>query len=398
MHKEHSFNEETGVCATCGYKATVLIKCSNDNNEEEFVSGDGLDETMRKADGDKFDRFYLKLYGNVEKRAGAGTYGSTSKKWIFDLNGYTISNPPGVDPDSVAALFYIVGDIMFVGKGAMNADTTPPVAEISIGTNKFNSFMNTITFGLFFKKTKTVTVTATDNGSETYKVEYLLSEKPFGSADAITGDWTELTLDDGKAIFNIEPGRKAYVYVRVTDNSSNITVVNSDGVVVYTDAEAIIGVQTFIKNADFDVVYKLNLNGNFVAKVYNGTEEIGVGSDCVLLANGMLKADIEKLIADIDTLLDGDNLTDAERTALELLKETAEKLPDRISAAKMAAESDEIKAVEGVTKDNVKREDKEPLEKAEKALEDALRDFDGNYTEGEHGNLETKLETVKEVK
>ena len=31
-------------------------------------------------------------------------------------------------------------------------------------------------------------------------------------------------------------------------------------------------------------------------------------------------------------------------------------------------------------------------------MEDALRDFDGNYTEGEHGNLETKLETVKEVK
>ncbi len=30
-------------------------------------------------------------------------------------------------------------------------------------------------------------------------------------------------------------------------------------------------------------------------------------------------------------------------------------------------------------------------------MEDALRDFDGNYTEGEHGNLETKLETVKEA-
>lgn len=132
VHKEHSFDEETGVCDYCGYQAAVLIKCSNDNNEEEFVSGDGLDETMRKADENRFDRFYLKLYGNVEKKAGAGTYGSTSKKWTFDLNGYTISNPPSVDPDSVAALFYVAGDITFVGNGAMNADVMVDGGQLTI--------------------------------------------------------------------------------------------------------------------------------------------------------------------------------------------------------------------------------------------------------------------------
>ena len=107
------------------------------------------------------------------------------------------------------------------------------------------------------------------------------------------------------------------------------------------------------------------------------------------------KADIEKLIADIDTLLSGDNLTAVERAALEALKGTARALLDRISAAKAAAESDEIKAVDGITKDNVKLGDKEPLKKAEKALEGALRDFDGNYTEEESRNLKEKLETVK---
>lgn len=132
VHKEHSFNEETGECATCGYDATVLIKCSNDNNEEEFVSGDGLDETMRKVDENKFDRFYLKLYGNVEKKAGVGTYGSTSKKWTFDLNGYTISNPPSVDPNPVAALFYVAGDITFVGNGGMNADVVVDGGQLTI--------------------------------------------------------------------------------------------------------------------------------------------------------------------------------------------------------------------------------------------------------------------------
>ena len=132
VHKEHSFDEETGVCAYCGYQAAVLIKCSNDNNKEEFVSGGGLDETMRKADENRFDRFYLKLYGNVEKMSGAGTYGSTSKKWTFDLNGYTISNPSSVDPDSVAALFYVAGDITFVGNGAMNADVMVDGGQLTI--------------------------------------------------------------------------------------------------------------------------------------------------------------------------------------------------------------------------------------------------------------------------
>mgnify|MGYP004462828671 FL=1 len=132
VHKDHSFDEETGVCAYCGYQAAVLIKCSNDNNEEEFVSGGGLDETMRKADENRFDRFYLKLYGNVEKMSGVGAYGSTSKKWTFDLNGYTISNPSSVDPDSVAALFYVAGDITFVGNGAMNADVMVDGGQLTI--------------------------------------------------------------------------------------------------------------------------------------------------------------------------------------------------------------------------------------------------------------------------
>ena len=169
------------------------------------------------------------------------------------------------------------------------ADITAPEVEVSIRGNSFKEFLNRITFGLFFKQTQTVEVKADDFGSGIRKVEYLLSETAFADKDAITGNWTELTLnDDRKAYFSIEPNRKAFIYVRVTDMSDNITVVNSDGVVVYTDAEAITGAQTFTKNTDFDVVYKLNLNGNFVAKVYNGAEEIGAGSDYALLANGML--------------------------------------------------------------------------------------------------------------
>jgi len=169
------------------------------------------------------------------------------------------------------------------------ADITAPEVEVSIRGNSFKEFLNRITFGLFFKHTQTVEVKAHDFGSGIKKVEYLLSETAFADKDAITGSWTELDLNDAfKAYFSIEPSQKTFVYVRVTDMSDNITVVNTDGMVVYTDAEAVTGAQTFTKTTDSDVVYKLNLNGNFVAKVYNGTEEIGAGSDYALLANGML--------------------------------------------------------------------------------------------------------------
>lgn len=192
------------------------------------------------------------------------------------------------DADSASFVVRDVSeDLVITVEGV--ADITAPEVEVSIRGNSFKEFLNRITFGLFFKQTQTVEVKAHDFGSGIKKVEYLLSETAFADKDAITGSWTELDLNDAfKAYFSIEPNQKTFVYVRVTDQSGNVTVVNSSGVVVYTDTEAITGAQTFTKNTDSDVVYKLNLNGNFVAKVYNGTEEIGVGSDYALLTNGML--------------------------------------------------------------------------------------------------------------
>ena len=152
---------------------------------------------------------------------------SKTESFMVDVNGAPMHSDSGsytVSP--------VTSDIVITVFGV--ADITPPAAEITVSTNRFNSFMNTITFGLFFKKTQTVTVTASDNGSGLEKVEYLLSETAFEDKDAIAGDWTELTLTEGTAAFNIEPSRKAYVYLRVTDVSGNITVINSDGVVVYT--------------------------------------------------------------------------------------------------------------------------------------------------------------------
>ena len=56
-------------------------------------------------------------------------------------------------------------------------DIAVPTGEIKIAENGWKSFLNTITFGLFFKDTQMVTVTAADNSGEAVKIEYLLSDK-----------------------------------------------------------------------------------------------------------------------------------------------------------------------------------------------------------------------------
>ena len=151
------------------------------------------------------------------------------------------------------------------------ADITPPDVKVTIHGNTFKDFLNRITFGLFFKENQTVEVRAVDDGSGIQKVEYLLSETAFTAQDAITGNWTELTLSENReAFFSITASQKVFVYVRVTDKSGNISVVNSDGVVVYTDAEAITQTVDFTRIDKTDVSFQVKLNGNTVSALYNG--------------------------------------------------------------------------------------------------------------------------------
>ena len=63
-------------------------------------------------------------------------------------------------------------------------DTEKPTGEIKISENSWKAFLNNITFGLFFKDTQTVTITAADNSGETVTVEYLLSDKELDQSGA----------------------------------------------------------------------------------------------------------------------------------------------------------------------------------------------------------------------
>ena len=61
-------------------------------------------------------------------------------------------------------------------------DIEKPTGEIIIGTNKWREFLNTLTFGLFFKETQTVTINAADN-SGTVFISYLVTDRDLSEAE-----------------------------------------------------------------------------------------------------------------------------------------------------------------------------------------------------------------------
>lgn len=105
---------------------------------------------------------------------------------------------------------------------------------------------------------------------------------------------------------------------------------------------------------------------------------------------------IEDLVDRIDDLLNGGNLTDEEKEALETVKEDAEDLLDKIDETAGAGNTENIQNVQDITPDNVKTEDKEDLESAKEDIQQALEDYAGNYTEDEKKQLEETLEQIEE--
>ena len=117
-------------------------------------------------------------------------------------------------------------------------DIAVPTGEIKIGENGWKSFLNTITFGLFFKDTQMVTVTAADNSGEAVKIEYLLSDKALTESE-LAG----MTFTAYSAPFSINPDNEYIIYVRLTDNAGNTDYICSDGIVLDGTSPVITGIE-----------------------------------------------------------------------------------------------------------------------------------------------------------
>ncbi len=118
------------------------------------------------------------------------------------------------------------------------ADITAPTAEIRLSTHSFNSFLNTITFNLFFKETQKATITASDRGSGISSIYYLVSDKALTVDEVKTAEWTDYNTS-----INLDPDMKAVVYVKAVDNAGNILYISSDGLVLDSTAPLITGIE-----------------------------------------------------------------------------------------------------------------------------------------------------------
>ena len=116
-------------------------------------------------------------------------------------------------------------------------DIEKPTGKISVGTNKWNTLLNNITFGLFFNETQTVTVDASDNSGDEVKIEYLLSAVELTEAELSGKSFTEYA-----DAFSINPDNEYIIYVKLTDKSNNIAYISSQGIVLDGTSPVISGI------------------------------------------------------------------------------------------------------------------------------------------------------------
>ncbi len=175
-------------------------------------------------------------------------------------------------PDDTDNYNVLSEDIKVIGK-----DVTAPIGEITLKNNNWNSFMNNITFGLFFKETQNISITAADTESQMKEIAYHLATQ-------------ELSVDDVKALgadewttyssaFNVLPDNKYVVYARLSDNAGNVTYINSNGIVLYTDATQDTEAIVYLLTTKEDKVVNVTLNGNTIKSVSDGDKLLTEGAE-----------------------------------------------------------------------------------------------------------------------
>ena len=146
-------------------------------------------------------------------------------------------------------------------------DIAVPTGEIKIAENGWKSFFNTITFGLFFKDTQMVTVTAADNSGEAVKIEYLLSDKALTESELAGMTFTAYSVP-----FSINPDNEYVIYAKLTDTSGNVAYINTNGIVLDATVPVISGIEA---GKTYCAAQTITVDEKYIGTVkVNGTEVI----------------------------------------------------------------------------------------------------------------------------
>ncbi len=153
-------------------------------------------------------------------------------------------------------------------------DTLPPTGKVTMAENTWTGFGDKITFERFFKEAQTVFVTAEDNLSGVYTIEYIESGTAL-SLDEVkaASRWTK--LEDNSICITPDDGRRFIVYIRITDEAGNKTYLSTDGAIYDTSAPVIAGAddgKTYYDAMTLTItdsyLDKVSLNGEIVTLEY----------------------------------------------------------------------------------------------------------------------------------
>ena len=165
-------------------------------------------------------------------------------------------------------------------------DTEKPTGEIIIGTNKWNEFLNELTFGIFFKDTQEVTINAVDNSGVVF-VSYLVTDKELSEAEL-----NSLVFRAYEEPFSIDPNGEYIVYVMLVDENINITYLRSDRITLdniqpvisgiengktYCEAQTVTVDEKYVDTVTVNgTAVTLDADGGFVLPPTNGEQKIVV--------------------------------------------------------------------------------------------------------------------------
>lgn len=165
-------------------------------------------------------------------------------------------------------------------------DTEKPTGEIIIGTNKWNEFLNELTFGIFFKDTQEVTINAVDNSGVVF-VSYLVTDKELSEAEL-----NSLVFRAYEEPFCIDPNGEYIIYVMLVDENINITYLRSDRLTLdniqpvisgiengktYCEAQTVTVDEKYVDTVTVNgTAVTLDADGGFVLPPTNGEQKIVV--------------------------------------------------------------------------------------------------------------------------
>ena len=165
-------------------------------------------------------------------------------------------------------------------------DIEKPTGEIIIGTNKWHSFLNKLTRGLFFKDTQEVTINASDNSGIVF-VSYLITDQELSEEEL--GSLVYRAYDEP---FLIEPNGEYIVYAMLVDARLNITYLRSDRITLdnvqpviggiedgktYCEAQTVTINEKYIETVTVNgTAVELDENNSFILPAADGEQKIVV--------------------------------------------------------------------------------------------------------------------------